>query len=73
MDHKQTAKELYLTIYKATEEISFELSLSIAKNVVDKVIQVTPEQVFASGLIGKDINPQHEFWTKVKYELQRIT
>ena len=69
MDPKQTARELYLTIYKTIEDITFEEAVESTTVVVNKVIETLPERIFSPGFIGEDVNKHREFWIKVRDEL----
>lgn len=71
-DPKETAKSMYLDIWK-NRDIQLDEALKICISVVDKVLDATPERIFKPGFIGEDINPDHVFWTKVRHELKKQT
>jgi len=68
---KDTAKKIYLKVYKQHRKMDFRTAISVSQTVIDGILETVPKKIFNGGLLGDTPNPTYDFWVNVKNELQK--
>lgn len=69
---RETARKIYLKVYKKHRKIDFKTAISVSETVIDGILETVPKNIFGKGLIGDIPNPGYDFWINVKNELQKV-